>query len=438
MGVIISSRHETELVSARIHTIISNLPGMVYQHLNNSPEYTITFIGEGSEELTGYKAEELVGGKNKFMEMVHPDDLEDIAKRTAETLDVGLPCELTYRIIMHDGSIKWIRDRMIVSETYTDSTLNVIDGYMFDITHQRQLEATELSELMLDTSPLCVQLWDRNYNTIGCNEAAVALYGYKNKQEYIDRFLKECSPEYQPDGQRSADKAVMLVDRAFKEGKCVFDWMHRTTDGTPMPSEITLVRVNYKNDFLVVGYTRDLREILRLEVEAEKIYYDPLLGIHNRRFLDENLDRVLKSLSRSKSYLSLMMIDIDFFKMYNDTYGHGAGDVCLKIITEALSENITRADDFVARYGGEEFAIVLPNTDERGARLIAEKLLQCIRDRGIPHEQSDAANCVTISIGVTTGRPEYTQSAEDYVKRADEMLYRSKQDGRNRYTFGEI
>ena len=100
-------RHEKEVASAKIEAIVGNLPkGMVYQHRNNSPEYTITFVGNGSKELTGYTAEELVGGKNKFMEMVHPDDLEDIAKKTAQTLDVGLPCELTYRIIMQDGSIK--------------------------------------------------------------------------------------------------------------------------------------------------------------------------------------------------------------------------------------------------------------------------------------------------------------------------------------------
>ena len=167
---------------------------------------------------------------------------------------------------------------------------------------------------------------------------------------------------------------------------------------------------------------------IRAEVE-----YDGLTGIYNRRFFDKNAKRIISSLSRSGSLLSLLMIDIDFFKRYNDTYGHVEGDKCLKIVAQALSKSITRADDFVARYGGEEFVVVLPNTDEYGARLIAEKLLENIRNCNIPHEKNDAADCLTISIGVTTGKVAYTDTTDDFVKKADAMLYNAKQNGRNRY-----
>jgi len=172
---------------------------------------------------------------------------------------------------------------------------------------------------------------------------------------------------------------------------------------------------------------------IRAEVE-----YDALTGIHNRRFFDENMKRIISSLSRSGSLLSLLMIDIDFFKRYNDTYGHVEGDKCLKIVARTLSRSITRADDFVARYGGEEFVIVLPNTGEKGARLIAEKLLNNIRNCNVPHEQNDAANCLTISIGATTGKVVHTLGTDDFVKKADEMLYKSKQNGRNRYFFEQL
>ena len=175
-----------------------------------------------------------------------------------------------------------------------------------------------------------------------------------------------------------------------------------------------------------------------LKIEADKIYYDPLTGIHNRRFFDESMKRIISSLSRSGILLSLLMIDIDFFKRYNDTYGHVEGDKCLKIVAQTLSQTVTRADDFVVRYGGEEFVIVLPNTDEHGVRLIAEKLLENIRDCNIPHEQNDAANCLTVSIGATTGKVAHTHSADDFVKKADEMLYKSKQNGRNRYYFEQL
>ena len=128
---------------------------------------------------------------------------------------------------------------------------------------QRQQELAAINErimLMLDSSPLCTQIWDRNLTTIDCNEAGVRLYGFKDKQEYRDRFLEICSPEHQPDGRRSDEKAVDLVNRAFSEGHIVFDWMHQKPDGTPIPAEVTLVRAKYQDEDVVIGYTRDMRE----------------------------------------------------------------------------------------------------------------------------------------------------------------------------------
>ena len=301
-----------------------------------------------------------------------------------------------------------------------------------------QFSSEEYTKLMLDASPLCSQIWDTNLVTIDCNEAAVKLYGFKSKKEYINRFITDCSPEYQPDGQSSIDKAVMLVQRTFKEGRSVFDWMHQMPDGAPMPAEITLVRVHFKGDYYVIGYTRDLRDITRLEAEVEKIYYDSLTGIYNRRYLDKHLSRLVKTLSRTDGNLSFMMIDIDHFKNYNDSYGHDEGDKCLRIVAATLSKSIARADDFVARYGGEEFAVVLPNADEFGAHIVANRLLENIRKLRIKHEYNDAAAYVTISIGATSGRALRMFSGDDFIKRADTMLYNSKQNGRNRYSFKSL
>jgi len=164
---------------------------------------------------------------------------------------------------------------------------------------------------------------------------------------------------------------------------------------------------------------------------------DQLTGIYNRRYLDGSLKKIIKLHSRTDSSLSVLMIDIDYFKKYNDTYGHDAGDDCLRIITSALSQCIIREEDFVARYGGEEFVAVLPNTDENGAHLIAEKMLEKVRECNIPHKTSDIAGYVTISIGGTTGIVKHLQHGRNYIKLADEALYESKKNGRNRYTFIE-
>ena len=166
-----------------------------------------------------------------------------------------------------------------------------------------------------------------------------------------------------------------------------------------------------------------------------KANIDPLTGLFNRRYMDSTIERVMGLLSRSGGLLSVLMLDIDFFKRYNDTYGHDAGDKCLQSVAHALAESVSRVDDIIVRYGGEEFAVILPNTDAEGARFFADKLLTNVKELNIPHEKNEAAPCVTVSIGVTTGKTEYKQTLEMYLKRADEALYTSKESGRNKFTY---
>ena len=155
-----------------------------------------------------------------------------------------------------------------VAHTFVNSWIRAEMEKEIALTEQRL-------RLMLDTSPICCQIWDNNLNTIDCNEAAVKLYGFKDKQEYVEKFLTECSPEYQPCGQRSSEKAAILVNKAFAEGRCAFDWMHQIPrDGSLMPAEIILIRVEYVNDYVVVGYTRDLREHKKMMDEIGKTLFE--------------------------------------------------------------------------------------------------------------------------------------------------------------------
>ena len=162
---------------------------------------------------------------------------------------------------------------------------------------------------------------------------------------------------------------------------------------------------------------------------------DQLTGIYNRRFFIGNMKKIIRSLSRSEGKLSVLMIDVDFFKKYNDTYGHDMGDKCLKRIATALFRIISREDDFLARYGGEEFVVVLPNTTEEGAAQVAQEMLRAVYDCKIPHKGNENVGFITVSIGGTTGIVKYSHNVSTYVKCADAALYKSKQNGRNRYTF---
>ena len=176
------------------------------------------------------------------------------------------------------------------------------------------------------------------------------------------------------------------------------------------------------------------RELARLQL-VDKMNHCSLTKTYNRHYLDENLNRVISTLRRSGSTLSVLMLDVDCFKKYNDTYGHIEGDKCLQTVASAIRSSLTRVDDFAARYGGEEFTIVLPNTDQNGARIIADKILTNVRSRHIPHENSNVADRVTVSIGAVSGIVTDEMNAKSFLKRADEALYQSKQNGRNRCTF---
>jgi diguanylate cyclase (GGDEF)-like protein len=165
---------------------------------------------------------------------------------------------------------------------------------------------------------------------------------------------------------------------------------------------------------------------------------DGLTGIANRRHFDEFLVREWKLTRRSDRCLGLAMIDIDFFKPFNDVYGHQAGDDCLRQVARALAKAVNRPTDFVARYGGEEFACILPETNEEGALQVGQNLLGAVSELAIPHRASKVSDCVTVSIGLHVYQGSHTQqeaSLSSFVKQADTCLYQAKKAGRNQMKF---
>ncbi len=169
----------------------------------------------------------------------------------------------------------------------------------------------------------------------------------------------------------------------------------------------------------------------RGDLLAELSSSDGMTGIPNRRRFDQFLDGELARAVRSQSELSLILMDIDHFKQFNDTYGHLAGDDCLKRIAQFLPTTIKRATDLVARYGGEEFAAVLPATNEDDCLAIAERIRLGVMELATLREASPVANQVTMSLGITTGVPSQGCTSEVIIGAADRALYVAKEDGRN-------
>lgn len=181
---------------------------------------------------------------------------------------------------------------------------------------------------------------------------------------------------------------------------------------------------------LVAARTRELEDANALLSELS--YLDSLTNIANRRRFDERLAHEWRRALRGHTPLSLIMVDIDYFKEFNDAWGHQRGDECLRRIATALADGLPRAGDSVARYGGEEFAVILPLSEQDGAVKLAETLRRRVEELQIPHPTSAAAGVVTISCGVATVRPSLDMEPGELVRHADEALYQAKQGGRNR------
>ena len=159
---------------------------------------------------------------------------------------------------------------------------------------------------------------------------------------------------------------------------------------------------------------------------------DGLLGIANRRMFDSTLEKEWRRAAREKKPLALLMIDVDHFKTYNDTYGHQAGDLCLQTIAKRCASAVNRAADLAARYGGEELAVILPNTELEGAERLARNILSQVAQLRLPHRSSRVADHLTVSIGVAAMVPREDVGAGDLITAADRALYAAKTGGRNR------
>ena len=159
---------------------------------------------------------------------------------------------------------------------------------------------------------------------------------------------------------------------------------------------------------------------------------DSLTGVANRRRGDAHLQETWRRLRRERLPLSVIMLDVDHFKLFNDNYGHQMGDDCLKKVAARLDEKMHRPADMVSRYGGEEFMLILPNTDEEGAALVGEQVRHAVEDLAIEHAHSTSGNTVTVSVGIATVIPDGESSIKTLVLAADQALYQAKHAGRNR------
>ncbi len=189
---------------------------------------------------------------------------------------------------------------------------------------------------------------------------------------------------------------------------------------------------NQGNVIAVVETLRDMTDFKNTQISLEKLAsIDALTGLGNRRSLDSQLHHEWYDAKRHKHALSVIMIDVDYFKQYNDSYGHQQGDDCLKSIADVIETCLNRGTDLAFRYGGEEFSVLLPDTDSSGAKLVAERIRQTIIQQRIEHQSSMIADHITVSCGISHQYPSSGLELDALISSADQALYEAKAHGRN-------
>jgi diguanylate cyclase (GGDEF)-like protein/PAS domain S-box-containing protein len=218
----------------------------------------------------------------------------------------------------------------------------------------------------------------------------------------------------------------------------VEEHIHFDKDGNKLHVEVRVYPVRDESGDIVsfVHLTKDITARKKAEHSLRVLSTtDELTGLANRRAFDTFLEVEWRRASRTKTPLSVIMMDVDYFKNYNDAYGHLVGDAALKAVAEIIKKVARRPEDLAARFGGEEFAIIL-SADEKSALSIAKKLCKAVEALAIPHERSQAKDHLTVSLGVASVTPKKGMLATDLMKRADQALYRAKRGGRNRVECG--
>lgn len=235
--------------------------------------------------------------------------------------------------------------------------------------------------------------------------------------ELADLYAVHAQPSLHGNGYRAENWCVMPRTRSK---------LYVSADAGPIYDEEGKL-------IAVVQTIRDSTDYKKAQTALEELSItDELTGLHNRRFFNENLHTEWSRGIRSQEPLSFILLDIDYFKQYNDTYGHTPGDECLKSVSQVLQHSLLRSSDMATRYGGEEFGLLLPNTTLDGAFQIASRIRSAIERMNIPHNTNKVATHITLSDGIACLTPTSEVNPSELVALADEALYKAKEQGRNR------
>jgi diguanylate cyclase (GGDEF)-like protein/PAS domain S-box-containing protein len=337
---------------------------------------------------------------------------------------------MDYEVVTKDGSKRILE---VSSSLVKDAEGRAIGfrGIARDVTEQRQTaralrESEQKFKTLAEATSSAIMIY-QGEKFVYTNPAAELITGYTKNELQSMKFWEFVHPDYR--------ETIKSRGHARQQGELPpqrYEFKIVTKTGEEKWLDFTgdLIELNNAPAGILTAF--DITERKRMEEELRRLtLLDDLTGIANRRHFEEVFDMEWKRALREGNSLSLLMCDIDYFKSYNDLYGHQKGDECLQKVAAAVKSVSRRPGDLAARYGGEEFVILLPSTNSQGAKEMAKKIRTGIEELGIMNPDSPAAGRLTISIGVATFIPDRLSSPDNLLCDADAALYEAKRRGRN-------
>lgn len=394
-------------------------------------------------EMVGYTLEELMPTTiETWAALAHPEDLEISNTLIEQHIRGEIPFyDADLRMKHKRGHWIWVHDRGKIVEWTNDGKPQRMTGTHSDITTRKehtQLLQREEEKLrsIIQTSLDGFFIVDTKGNFIDTNDSYCSMIGY-SRDELLTLSLSSVEAIEDP------EETAKHIEKIIKEGSDRFSTKHQTRSGTILDLEVSVNFLNTPEGGNFVSFVRDITEKLKAEKEIlesrqqleEISIRDPLTGIFNRRHFHERLEEACKKHDRTKDNFSLAIIDIDFFKKVNDTYGHRAGDFILIEFTKILRKRI-REYDILGRYGGEEFIILFNSMEKAIASSAMDRILEEVRKKEFTYEGNTIT--ITFSCGISEIKETASSSiekpvwADRLIELADKRLYRAKREGRNR------
>ncbi len=396
-------------------------------------ELIVQYVNPACIKTTGYSADEFIG---KHIDILRSDlHAPEYYKTIWPTVRSGKVWRGDVCSKRKNGENVWELISISPLKLPTGEITQFLSVRVDDTERKQAEEALLRSEVkyrtLFESSSDAIMLLD-DMGFFECNEETLKMFGCKSYDEFLKKHPSEYSPPTQPGGEDSLSLANERIAAAFKDGKSHCEWVHKRLDGTEFPADVTLTRTDLDGRMVIQATVRDITERKKAEEKIRYMaFHDPLTGLANRALLIDHLDQAIAMAQRRNKFVAVHFLDIDRFKLINDTLGHTKGDEVLKAVAARLKRH-TRKSDIMARQGGDEFIMVAQGLSRvEDIPKVTEHFFSAFKE---PFRVDGETFSFTVSIGISI-YPNDGEDADTLIKNADIALYEVKDEDKNNYKF---